>query len=173
MRNKNANKAAPPPQPASPQPESSLLSEEAVESFEVELCWCINQLRTALRLGKLNPKQIQDHTKTLNTLMSRTAPLIKKRQVMRISFGDYRKKMAEEEKRVSKANQHIKLAPRKPSVKSTFIKKAGKDFKFNFDISETSEMSEDKEPASTVDKLEDFRLISTDNSFKFNFDVSG
>lgn len=27
------------------------------QQFEVELCWCIQQLHTALRIGKLNSKQ--------------------------------------------------------------------------------------------------------------------
>ncbi|KAB0792179.1 hypothetical protein PPYR_14146 [Photinus pyralis] len=160
------NKSITKPAEAPPQ-----LSEEAVESFEVELCWCINQLKTALRLGKLNAKQIQDHTKSLNTLMSRTAPLIKKRQVMRLSFGDYRKKMGEEEKRVSKVAQNMKLTVRKPSTKSTFVRKAC-GFKFNFDIGgETPEASRDEEhPQGTPH--EEFRLMPTDNSFKFNFEVS-
>lgn len=43
---------------------------------------------------------VQEHTKSLNTLMSNTAPIVKKRQVMRLSFGDYRTKMLEDEKKV-------------------------------------------------------------------------
>lgn len=35
--------------------------------------------------------------------MSNTTPLIKKKQVMRLSFGDYRAKMAAEEKKIQKS----------------------------------------------------------------------
>lgn len=43
-----------------------------------------------------------DHQKALNVLMSHSTPLVRKRQVMRLSFGDYRTKMAEEERKLSK-----------------------------------------------------------------------
>ncbi|KAJ8955304.1 hypothetical protein NQ314_006891 [Rhamnusium bicolor] len=75
------------------------LTPEVEQQFEVELYWCIQQLQTALKSIKLNSKQVQDHTKALNTLMSVSAPMIKKRQVMRLSFGDYRAKMAAEDKK--------------------------------------------------------------------------
>lgn len=38
----------------------------------------------------------------MNVLMSHSTPLVRKRQVMRMSFGDYRAKMAEEDKKLSK-----------------------------------------------------------------------
>jgi hypothetical protein len=44
----------------------------------------------------------QDAAHSLVILKSKNAPAIKKRQVMRSSFGDYRTKMAEEEKKLSK-----------------------------------------------------------------------
>lgn len=33
------------------------LTPEQEEQFQIELCWCINQLQTALSSGKLNNKQ--------------------------------------------------------------------------------------------------------------------
>jgi len=44
----------------------------------------------------------QDAAHSLTILRSKKAPVIKKRQVMRSSFGDYRTKMAEEEKKLNK-----------------------------------------------------------------------
>lgn len=96
------------------------LSPEAAQQFELELCWCIQQVQSALKSGKLNAKQskiydsniyympcisfiiflVQDHTKALNVLMSNSTSLVRKRQVMRLSFGDYRAKMAEQEKKL-------------------------------------------------------------------------
>ncbi|KAF5277011.1 hypothetical protein FQR65_LT16090 [Abscondita terminalis] len=128
-----------------------VMSEEAKESFEAELCWCIKQLQHGLQLGKLNAKQMQDHTKTLNTLMSKTTTIVKKRQVMRLSFGDYRSKMAEEERRLQKINQQVKVTTKTSNDQSKFLKKsacgnnisieqnestgnARTNFKFNFNI---------------------------------------
>ncbi|KAJ8981299.1 hypothetical protein NQ317_004035 [Molorchus minor] len=71
---------------------TSVMTPEFQQKFELELCWCIQQIQVALKSGKLNNKQAQDHTKALNTLMSNTTSIVKKRQVMRLSFGDYREK---------------------------------------------------------------------------------
>lgn len=49
---------------------------------------------------------VNDYTKALNILMSNSAPVIKKRQVMRLSFGDYREKMAAESKRLGRGKQN-------------------------------------------------------------------
>ncbi|XP_022914513.2 UPF0488 protein CG14286 [Onthophagus taurus] len=115
------------------------ISPEAAQQFELELYWCIQQLQSGLRLGKLNPKQVQDHTKTLNTLMSKTAPLVKKRQVMRMAFGDYRTKMLEEDKKNASAVAKVKVSKVVPSTKSVFVKKSNLNFvpsnntfRFNF-----------------------------------------
>lgn len=35
---------------------------ELEQQFEVELCWCIQQLKTALKTGKLNNKQGNNFT---------------------------------------------------------------------------------------------------------------
>lgn len=43
---------------------------------------------------------VQDAEKTLRSLKSCNQPMVKKRQLMQSAFGDYRKKMAEEEKKL-------------------------------------------------------------------------
>lgn len=43
----------------------------------------------------------EDTIKNLKVLKGHTAPLIKKRQVMKAALGDYRAKMKEEEKKMS------------------------------------------------------------------------
>lgn len=63
---------------------------------------------------------VQEHTKALNTLMNNNAPMVKKRQVMRLSFGDYRTKMVEEEKK-AKSNSYFKLLS---SITLTFISRS-------------------------------------------------
>lgn len=42
----------------------------------------------------------QDTEKTIRLLKSSSQPMVKKRQIMQTAFGDYRKKMLEEEKRL-------------------------------------------------------------------------
>lgn len=88
--------------------------------FELELAWCIQTMESSLNGGKLNPNQgllarivilayiylhfcmisVRETTQNLNILKSSNQPMIRKRQIMRLSFGDYRAKMAEEEKRL-------------------------------------------------------------------------
>ena len=68
------------------------------QKFQEELIWCIDYLETNLRTKKLSEKQSRDLVKTISSLKNTKNPLAKKRQVMRISCGDYRAKMAKEEK---------------------------------------------------------------------------
>lgn len=48
---------------------------------------------------------VLETTKVLNMLMSNTTPFIKKRQLMRVTFGDYRTKMLEESRKLSKGKK--------------------------------------------------------------------
>lgn len=42
----------------------------------------------------------QDAEKTIRSLKSHNQPMVKKRQLMQLAFGDYRRKMADEEKKL-------------------------------------------------------------------------
>lgn len=164
---------------------------ELAQKFELELCWCIQQLQTSLKNGKLNAKQMEEQQKVLNTLMSTSAPIIKKRQVMRMTFGDYRAKMEAENKKFqtqSNANR-IKVTTATPSKNSMFLRKSifaksGKDFKFNFptpnndvpDVS-TISISEEHKENGIMDKINkeitgNFNYVPSNNEFKFNFDIT-
>lgn len=44
----------------------------------------------------------KESIKALNILKNNSQPIIKKRQIMNLTFGDYRSKMADEEKKLSK-----------------------------------------------------------------------
>nr|CAH7757416.1 unnamed protein product [Callosobruchus chinensis] len=158
---------------------SATMSPELEQQFEVELCWCIQQLQIALQSGKLNNKQVKDHTNALNTLMNNSAPLIQKRQIMRLSFGDYRAKMAMEEKK-SKNQLVVKVKPATPSKKSTFFKKSGFNstgnaFRFNFDppADTNGEITLANEPLKTdlvkTPENQPFSFKPSDNNFRFNF----
>ncbi|KAG5898025.1 hypothetical protein JTB14_001738 [Gonioctena quinquepunctata] len=170
-----------PPVQINSQPSTSTISPELEQKFEIELCWCIQQLQTALKSGKLNNRQVQDHTKSLNTLMSNSAPMVKKRTVMRSCFGDYREKMAAEEKKTSRNAVNMKVKPATPSSKSVFVKKSAftsstaNTFKFNFespdgDSSETTNENKDSMIIENyVEKRNELSFVPSDNSFRFGF----
>lgn len=156
--------------------------------IELELCWCVQQLENALNSGKLSQKIADDTVKNVRVLKSSTAPLVKKRQVMKAALGDYRAKMKEEEKKMALAAKQIKFTQTiEANKKSSFLKKAafiqtGKEFRFNFstpnvdDVSESTEndlsgiksLDIKNENGSTISK--DLHL--TGGGFKFNFIVN-
>lgn len=57
----------------------------------------------------LKTKLVQDAEKTLRSLKNSNQPMVKKRQLMQSAFGDYRKKMAEEEKKLRAGKCHMKI----------------------------------------------------------------
>lgn len=62
--------------------------------------------------SRSNPKSyaVQDAEKSLRSLKSGSQPMVKKRQLMQSAFGDYRKKMAEEEKKL-RVGQYYMASP--------------------------------------------------------------
>lgn len=96
---------------------------------------------------------------------------------MRLSFGDYRTKMLDEEKK-AKSNFYLrlvktvlqllfsdvsmKITSKGPSEKSQFIKKgSGNSFQFNF-VREESEKV-------VLDESKSVIFVKSDNTFRFNF----
>ncbi|XP_061392368.1 UPF0488 protein CG14286 [Musca vetustissima] len=160
-------------------------SAEADRQFELELCWCVQQLETALNTGKLSQKVAEDTVKNLKILKGRH-PIIKKRQVMKASMGDYRSKMKEEEKKMSLAPKQIKFTSTAANdvKKSSFVKKSallnsGKDFKFDFTVPETNgnaDQEEKQTPTTDTSKNTDnFSIkkinLTSGNGFAFNFAI--
>ncbi|NXG06528.1 CH033 protein, partial [Sakesphorus luctuosus] len=78
---------------ASQQAEKASQSDEQLQK---ELDWCVQQLELGLKTQKPTPKQAEEALRAIRTLRSDKAPLVKKRQLMRAMFGDYRRKMQEE-----------------------------------------------------------------------------
>lgn len=71
-------------------------SQQSDDQLQKEVDWCVEQLEIGLKTQKSTPKQVEEALRAIKTLRSDKAPLVKKRQVMRTIFGDYRKKMEEE-----------------------------------------------------------------------------
>uniref|UniRef100_A0A669PRU2 Uncharacterized protein n=1 Tax=Phasianus colchicus TaxID=9054 RepID=A0A669PRU2_PHACC len=70
--------------------------EQSDDQLQKEVDWCVEQLEIGLKTQKSTPKQVEEALRAIKTLRSDKAPLVKKRQIMRTIFGDYRKKMEEE-----------------------------------------------------------------------------
>ena len=111
----------------------------------------MKQLELSLESGKLNERRTADVRRSIKSLRNPETPLIKLRQVMRTSFGDYRAKMAAEEKSAKLDESKVKIVEGGPpsapgGSKVSFIKKAASKtaatdvgseksaFKFSFNI---------------------------------------
>uniref|UniRef100_A0A2D4GDT8 Uncharacterized protein n=1 Tax=Micrurus corallinus TaxID=54390 RepID=A0A2D4GDT8_MICCO len=75
------------------------------DQLKREVDWCVEQLELGLKTQKSTPKQMEEAVRAIKTLRSKKAVLAKKRQVMRLMFGDYREKMAEERQKQLKLLQ--------------------------------------------------------------------
>jgi len=99
-------------------------------SFENELAWCIQQLELGIVNGEKSKdgiKKAADAAKVLKVLRSASAPLVKKRCVMKATFGDYRKKMEaikKESDSAWKKSGITTLAPDHMPPSSKFIRKS-------------------------------------------------
>lgn len=175
--------------------------EDDQQQFEVELYWCIQQLEESLNTKKdLTPKQREyklilsilgnnealstgeDISKSVKILKSANQPAVKKRQLMRQTFGDYRAKMAEEQRKMLHTSGRVQFKEASDNVKSQFLRKAfikpsGEEFRFNFQIDdfanklrleERTEEDATKTQATPANSNQS-NIIPSDNSFRFNF----
>ncbi|KAF2357782.1 Protein of unknown function DUF4615 [Trinorchestia longiramus] len=84
--------------------------------FTYEVMWCL-QLLDALRTApKTTERQAADIRKAMKSLLNDTTPLIKKRQLMRSYCGDYRAKMADDERKMRAVKASIATCPSPPKA---------------------------------------------------------
>eukprot|EP00002_Diphylleia_rotans_P016913 TRINITY_DN3288_c0_g1_i1.p1 TRINITY_DN3288_c0_g1~~TRINITY_DN3288_c0_g1_i1.p1 ORF type:complete len:133 (-),score=36.60 TRINITY_DN3288_c0_g1_i1:157-555(-) len=69
--------------------------EEYQYTYEQELNWCIEQLQLGLKRPGVTPDQAAESNRVIKLLSSAKTPLPKKRALMHITFGDYRRYMRE------------------------------------------------------------------------------
>ncbi|CAH0598723.1 unnamed protein product [Chrysodeixis includens] len=167
--------------------------DESIRQFQLELCWCVQQLEKTLNQKKGNEKQLQEAWKVLTVLKNNNQPLVRKRQLMRTHFGDYRAKMAAEEKKLAKMASKIKISdvPDKPKAtflrKSAFLTTGDESFRFNFNLApeqvdsptsvannENTEVSKETVNNSNTkaDEVASTKNVSEDNSKNFKFSFS-
>ncbi|XP_063170754.1 UPF0488 protein C8orf33 homolog isoform X2 [Candoia aspera] len=99
------------------------------DQLKREIDWCVEQLELGLKTQKSTPKQMEEAVRAIKTLRSKKAVLAKKRQVMRIMFGDYRAKMAEERQKQLKLLQAASKAAHIAEVTEEAQKKRSQVFR--------------------------------------------
>ncbi|XP_061849487.1 UPF0488 protein C8orf33 homolog [Colius striatus] len=106
-------------------------SQHSGDQLQKEVDWCVEQLELGLKTQKPTPRQAEEALRAIRTLRNAKAPLVKKRQLMRTMFGDYRKKMeeelAKELKQVEAALKSARIVEVQSSTRSTsgrFIRKS-------------------------------------------------
>ena len=120
--------------------------------MQSEIIWCVQQLEEKIDSGKLSEKKIAETKKYIKTLKNPQSQLVKIRQIMRTNFGDYRAKMAEEEKASKLDLNKVKigevkaLTTKSAENKFSFVKKSASkagakdedapksEFKFSFNV---------------------------------------
>ncbi|XP_026324504.1 UPF0488 protein CG14286 isoform X2 [Hyposmocoma kahamanoa] len=134
---------------------------------------------------------VQDAWKVLTILKNNNQPIIRKRQVMRTYFGDYRAAMAVEEKKLPKMISKMKIKEKPTPPKATFLRKStfmatGNDsFRFNFelapdqvdkgDVTRTAANADTTNSTNLVSNCGDYQVPKKDfhaNESKFNFNGS-
>lgn len=80
-------------------------------NLERDVSWCVAQLE--VKLGRLTDRnstsRAQDVSKVMRTLTNPSVPSTKKRVLMRNNFGDYRKKIQEDERKHLEGRKFMKL----------------------------------------------------------------
>ncbi|XP_030315634.1 UPF0488 protein C8orf33 homolog isoform X1 [Calypte anna] len=152
---------------SSHQDETSQQSEDQLWN-EVE--WCVKQLELGLKTQKATPRQAEEALRAIRTLRSEKAPLVKKRQLMRTMFGDYRKKMEEERLKEEKLTEIALKSARIVEVKGSVCRKSGHFIRKSLAACRKSQGSTDsasESPRTLNTGL--FKFTPSQEDFRFNF----
>ncbi|PKK21912.1 UPF0488 protein C8orf33 homolog, transcript variant X2, partial [Columba livia] len=135
-----------------------------------EVSWCVEQLELGLKTQKPTPKQAEEAVRAIKTLRSDKAPLVKKRQLMRTMFGDYRKKMEEdwckELKLMEAALKSATIVEVKRDIRNKngrFIRKCSGAYR----KSQASAESPSESPRTL--NTGPFKFLNCQEEFRFNF----
>ncbi|KAM6407742.1 UPF0488 protein C8orf33 homolog isoform 2-T2 [Rhynochetos jubatus] len=137
-----------------------------------EVYWCVEQLELGLKTQKSTPKQVEDALRAIKTLRSDKTPLVKKRQLMRSMFGDYRKKMEEEWCRELKLMEAAVKSAKVVEVKRSIRNKNGRFIRKCSGAcrkSQGSAGSSSESPRTLNTDL--FKFTTSQEKFRFNFSL--
>ncbi|NXK82653.1 CH033 protein, partial [Amazona guildingii] len=145
-------------------------SQQSGDQLWKEVDWCVEQLELGLKTQKSTPKQVDEALRAIKTLRSDKAPLVKKRQLMRAMFGDYRKKMEEELCKELKLMEAAVKSARVVEVKRSVCKKKGQ---FIRKCSEAYRKSQDSagclSDSPRTLSTSPFKFTPSQEEFRFNF----
>ncbi|XP_032859889.2 uncharacterized protein LOC116964405 isoform X2 [Tyto alba] len=150
----------------SPQDETS----QSDDQLWKEVDWCVEQLELGLKTQKSTPKQVEEALRAIRTLRNDKAPLVKKRQLMRAMFGDYRKKMEEEWCKELKLMEAAVKSARIVEVKGNILNKNCQFFRKRSAAcrkSQGSAGSPSESPSTLNTGL--FKFTTSQEEFFFNF----
>ncbi|NXY90875.1 CH033 protein, partial [Alcedo cyanopectus] len=141
-------------------------SQQSGEQLWKELCWCVEQLELGLKTQKATPKQAEEALRAIKILRSDKAPLVRKRQLMRAMFGDYRKKMEEELCKELKLMEAAVKSARIVEVKRSFCNK-----RCQFIRKSRKKQSLAESPSETPRTLNSglLKSMASQEEFRFNF----
>ncbi|XP_073409699.1 UPF0488 protein C8orf33 homolog [Dendrobates tinctorius] len=156
------------------------LKEEAKsgdDELRKELDWCVEQLEIGLQRQKSTPKQVEEAVRAIKTLRSAKVPLVKKRQVMRVMFGDYRHKMEEERVKQLRLMQAANKSAKMTAVTLATRQNRSKVFRKSIHKSRTSAAPADTQgpshqytaPPSSSSGQQEFTFKPSQVAFSFNF----
>jgi len=120
----------------------SVADDSGSTEMRAEVLWCIDYIESLVSKGKLSEKKLKELRISRKLLKNPDTPLVKLRQAMRNSCGDYRTKMKAEENEVRldkstvtdvRLNMKEGNFLKKSSVKSNDLNDK-REFKFNFNI---------------------------------------
>ncbi|NXK49035.1 CH033 protein, partial [Chauna torquata] len=145
-------------------------SQQSDDQLWKEVDWCVEQLELGLKTQKSTPKQVEEALRAIKTLRNAKAPLVKKRQIMRAMFGDYRKKMEEEWCRQLKLMQAAAKSARVMEVKENIRNKNCQVIRKRSGVCRKSQGSAES-PSESPRTLNtgSFRFTTSQEEFRFNF----
>ncbi|XP_071976348.1 UPF0488 protein C8orf33 homolog [Engystomops pustulosus] len=161
-----------------PPPKEELKS--GPEELRRELDWCVEQLEIGLQRQKSTPKQVEEALRAIKTLRGEKVPLVKKRQVMRLMFGDYRHKMEEERVKQLRLMQNAAKSAKMTEVTLTTRQNSSKVFRKSIHKSANSvaaKFAAPSDPQGTSDhnvtasssSQQEFIFRPSQEAFCFNF----
>ncbi|XP_075686506.1 UPF0488 protein C8orf33 homolog isoform X2 [Rhinoderma darwinii] len=141
--------------------------QSGADELRRELDWCMEQLKIGLQRQKSTPKQVDEALRAIKTLRSEKVPLVKKRQVMRIMFGDYRQKMEEERIKQIRLMQAASKSAKMTEVMPTARQNSSKVFRKSYHKSTKSAAPNSTAPADTQGSTDHTTASSSQQEFTF------
>ncbi|KAM9305485.1 UPF0488 protein C8orf33 homolog [Gastrophryne carolinensis] len=147
-----------------------LVPQAGADDLQRELDWCVEQLEIGLQRQKSTPKQVDEAARAIKTLRGEKVALVKKRQVMRTMFGDYRRKMEEEKQKQLRLMQAAAKTARVSQVSVTARQKSSKVFRKS--THKSVRAAEQDLPAGSPDSPGQMAIPGTSSQCGFVFQSS-